>query len=390
MTGTGKLPIIARGGTGAVTRHGPCSYSEQLELSCIENTGGTLVRVRRNGGSAWLAILIGLVFVLAACTAEDGGSDATGGPAGTNGESGGATAGYPSEDLQVMAPADPGGGWDSTARAMQPVLEEVGGVGAEVYNVGGAGGTIGLAQFAEETVGDPHQLMVMGLVMVGGILTNDSQVTLDDVTPIASLTSEQEAIVVTADSEFETLEQLVEAWVADPTSISWGGGSAGGTDHILVGLLAQAAGIDPSGINYVAHSGGGEAVNAILSGAVTAGVSGVSEFTDQVDAGEMRWLGVSGDAAPEGIDSPTIADAGFDVVLENWRGVVGAPELSDADRDAVVAFITEMHDSDAWQAALEENGWSDFFQAGDEFDSFLAEEKTRVEAVLADIGLTGG
>jgi putative tricarboxylic transport membrane protein len=232
--------------------------------------------------------------------------------------------------------------------------------------------------------------MVMGLVMVGGILTNDSQVTLDDVTPIASLTSEQEAIVVKADSEYETLEQLVDAWIADPASISWGGGSAGGTDHILVGLLAQEAGVDPSGINYVAHSGGGEAVNAILSGTVTAGVSGVSEFADQVDAGEMRWLAVSGEEAPEGIDAPTITEAGYDVVLDNWRGVMGAPDLSDADREAVTGLITEMHDSDGWQQALEENGWDDFFKTGDEFSSFLGDETTRVEGVLAEIGLTGG
>jgi putative tricarboxylic transport membrane protein len=347
-----------------------------------------VVRVVTRRGPGWLAVPMSLVLVLAACTAEEGGGDASGGPAESAG--GGGTAGYPSEDIQVMAPADPGGGWDSTARAMQPVLEDVGGVGVEVYNVGGAGGTIGLAQFAEETTGDPYQLMVMGLVMVGGILTNDSQVTLDDVTPIASLTSEQEAIVVTADSEYETLEQLVDAWIADPASISWGGGSAGGTDHILVGLLAQEAGVDPSGINYVAHSGGGEAVNAILSGTVTAGVSGVSEFADQVDAGEMRWLAVSGEEAPEGIDAPTITEAGYDVVLDNWRGVMGAPDLSDADREAVTGLITEMHDSDGWQQALEENGWDDFFKTGDEFSSFLGDETTRVEGVLAEIGLTGG
>ena len=174
--------------------------------------------------------------------------------------------------------------------------------------------------------------MVMGLVMVGGIVTNESQVTLDDVTPIASLTSEQEAIVVPADSEYETLEQLVEAWTADPTSISWGGGSSGGTDHILVGLLAQAAGVDPSGINYVSHDGGGPLKNALMSNAVTVGVSGVGEFADQVEAGDLRWLAVSGETAPEGVDAPTIADSGFDVVLENWRGVMGAPDLSDAVR----------------------------------------------------------
>jgi putative tricarboxylic transport membrane protein len=352
---------------------------------------GDVVRRDQRRWSAWFTVLSGVLLLLGACTATDGGAEATGAtdaPAATG--DGEATEGFPSQDIQVMAPADPGGGWDSTARAMQPVLEEVGGVGVEVYNVGGAAGTIGLAQFAEETVGDPYQLMVMGLVMVGGIVTNASQVTLDDVTPIASLTAEQEAIVVPAESEYETLEQLVEAWMADPTSISWGGGSAGGTDHILVGLLAQAAGVDPSGINYVAHSGGGEAVQAILSGAVTAGVSGVSEFADQVDAGAMRWLAVSGESAPDGIDAPTISDAGFDVVLENWRGVMGAPDLSDADRQAVVGLITAMHDSEAWQAALEENGWTDFFQAGDEFGTFLADEKTRIEGVLAEIGLTGG
>jgi putative tricarboxylic transport membrane protein len=316
------------------------------------------------GAAAWAVATL----LLAACTG--GGGD------------------YPSEDLQIMAPADPGGGWDSTARAMAPVLEEVGGVGAEVYNVGGAAGTIGLAQFAEETSGDPHQLMVMGLVMVGGIITNESQVTLEDVTPIAALTTEQEGIVVAADSEYQTLEDLVAAWQADPTAISWGGGSAGGTDHILVGLLAQAAGVDPSGINYTPASGGGEALDLI--GDVTALVSGVSEFADQVEAGELRWLAVSGETAPEGVDAPTIAESGFDVVLENWRGVMGAPELSDEDREAVIGLITEMHDSEAWQAALEENGWTDFFMAGDEFATFLADEQTRVEAVLAEIGLTGG
>jgi putative tricarboxylic transport membrane protein len=332
------------------------------------------------------------VLILAACQAGDGDGAATGGaqPTGTAAATEAQPTGeYPTGDIRLMAPADPGGGWDSTARAMQPILEELGGVGVEVYNVGGAAGTIGLAQFAEETAGNPHELMVMGLVMVGGIVTNASPVTLDDVTPIASLTSEQEAIVVTADSEYQDLESLVDAWKADPTAIVWGGGSAGGTDHILVGLLAQAAGVDPAQINYLAASGGGDALNNILSGAATVGVSGVSEFADQVDAGELRWLAVSGEEPPEGIDSPTISEAGFDVVLENWRGVMAAPDLSDEDRQAVITFITEMRDSDGWQAALEEHGWTDFFMAGDEYANFLDEERTRVEGVLAELGLTG-
>lgn len=330
---------------------------------------------RSKGSVRWYATGMALIVALAACTPGDDAAD-------------GDTA-YPTEDLEIMAPADPGGGWDGTARAMQDALTNGGvvDVGVTVSNVGGAAGTIGLAQFVEQASGDAHQLMVMGMVMVGGILTNDSAVTLDDVTPIASLTTEWEAIAVAADSEYQTLEDLIVDWQADPTSISWGGGSAGGTDHILIGLMAQAAGIEPEGVNYVAHAGGGEALAAILSGAVTAGVSGLSEFRDQVDAGEMRLLGVSSDEPLEGVDAATITDAGLDVVLSNWRGVVAPPDVGDEERDAIVGLIEELVASEAWQDLLETNGWTEFVQTGEEFESFLAEEDDRITAVLQEIGL---
>jgi len=295
---------------------------------------------------------------------------------------------FPTETINIMAPAAPGGGWDQTARAMQTALGQSSDQNVQVYNVPGAGGTVGLAQFINDHAGDPHQLMVGGLVMVGAIQTNQSPVTLDQVTPVASLTTEWEAIVVPANSEYENLQQLVDAFIADPTSISWGGGSAGGTDHILVGLIAKAAGVDPAQINYVAFSGGGEATAAILSEAVTAGVSGISEFRDHIDSGTMRLLAVSSDAPIEGVDAPTIPEAtGLDVTLANWRGVFGAPDLSPEQQAAVVAAIEAMHDTPEWQQALEQNGWTDFFQPGDEFAAFLGNEVTRVEGVLRDIGL---
>jgi putative tricarboxylic transport membrane protein len=314
---------------------------------------------------------LALMLVLDACSTGGGGS----------------VDNYPTDTVHLMAPADPGGGWDSTARAMAPAIEAVSDAKAEVRNVGGAAGTIGLAQFVEQNKGDPYQLMVMGLVMSGGIVANKSKYSLDDITPIASLTTEQEAIVVPADSPYQTLEDLVKDWKADPPSIAWGGGSAGGTDQILVGLLAKEAGIDPKQMNYVANAGGGEAINSILSGAVQAGVSGVSEFEDQVESGQMRWLAVSGDKAPEGVDAKTIKDQGYDVVVENWRGVVGPPELSAEQTQAVVGLVKKMHDSDEWQKALKDNGWTDFFKTGDEFASYLKDEDQRVTQVLTDIGL---
>ena len=290
------------------------------------------------------------------------------------------------ESLSIMAPADPGGGWDGTARAMQTVLDPVIDGSVEVTNVPGAGGTIGLAEFAGKS-GSGTDLMVMGSVMVGAILTNASPVTLDEVTPVAALTTEWLAVVVPADSELETFEDLVAAFQEDPRGVSWAGGSAGGTDHQLVALIASAAGVDPGDVNYVAHSGGGEALASLLSGAVTAGVSGLSEFVDQVEAGELRILAVSAPEAIEGVDAPTIIESGLDVTLPNWRGVVAPADLSDEDRASLLYAIDQMVRSDEWAAELERNGWTSFYLSGDDFAEFLAEQSAQTESVLTEIGL---
>ena len=293
----------------------------------------------------------------------------------------------PPDHLDIMAPADPGGGWDSTARAMQTVLGTLVDGPIEVSNVPGAGGTIGLAEFAGKA-GSGTDLMVMGSVMVGAIITNQSPVTLDEVTPVASLTTEYLAVVVPADSDIETFADLVAAFQEDPRSISWGGGSAGGSDHQLVALIAQAAGVEPGDINYIAHAGGGEALASLLSGAVSVGVSGISEFRDQVDAGELRYLAVSADEPVEGVDAPTIVESGLDVTLSNWRGVVAPADLSDEDRASLLSTIDKMVNSEEWAAELERNGWGDFYQSGDAFAAFLEEQIAQTATVLSEIGLT--
>jgi putative tricarboxylic transport membrane protein len=292
-----------------------------------------------------------------------------------------------------MAPADPGGGWDTTARVMGQTLKQSKAVdkGIEVYNVPGAGGTIGLSQLTSKQAGKSNELMVMGLVMLGAIETNKSPVDLSKTTPIAALTTEPEAIVVRSQSKYKTMQQLVDDMKSDPAKISFGGGSAGGTDQILVGLVAKAAGVDPSKPKYVAYSGGGEATQSILSGSVDAGVSGVSEWTDQVEAGKMRVLAVSSAEPVDvgGKQAPTLKEQDLDVEITNWRGVVAPPDLKPEDRDAVIAGIEKLHDSPAWKEALERNEWTDFFRTGDEFKSFIDSENQRVEGVLRDIGLTG-
>jgi putative tricarboxylic transport membrane protein len=287
------------------------------------------------------------------------------------------------QPLVVTAPAAPGGGWDQTARAMQRVLIEIEpGANVQVENVPGAAGTIGLARFTQSERGNPHALMVTGLVMVSGVITNGSPVSLSQTTPIARLTGEYEVIVVPAASRFRTLGDLVAAFKSDPGAIAWGGGSAGGTDDLLIRLLAEQIGLPASRVNYIAFSGGGAALAAVLGGQLAAAVSGYSEFAGQIAAGQLRVLAVSSPARVSGIDAPTIRESGIALDLANWRAIVAPPGLSDAEQAALTERMTRMAASAPWQAALARNGWDDLFLTGPAFRQFLLAEQSRIEDVL--------
>ena len=289
--------------------------------------------------------------------------------------------------LRMMVPASPGGGWDTTARTLQRVIQQTGVArNVQVFNVEGAGGTIGLGQLSRED--DDALLMMMGLVMVGAIDTNDSATRLTDVTPIAQLIAETELIVVPAESPYETLEDFVQGWAADPRGTPIAGGSAGGTDQILAGLLAQAVGIDPIEVNYIAYSGGGESLAALLGNQVAAGISGTADYGPQVQSGDLRGIAVStADRSTQVPDVPTILESGYDVEVTNWRGLMARPGMSAGAREDLIGLVTEAHDTDEWQEALDTNGWLDTFMTGDEYGEFLAEEETRVRQVLTEIGL---
>lgn len=291
-------------------------------------------------------------------------------------------------EYTIMAPAGPGGGWDQTARAMQEALQSEGiSSNVQVTNVPGAGGTIGLAQFAQQAAGNPNQLIVGGYVMVGAILTNKSPVTLDNVTPIARLTGEYEVIVVPAASPLQTLADLVAALKADPGAVSWAGGSAGGVDHIAAGLFAKAAGVDPTKVNYVAFSGGGEALAAVLGNQVSVGISGYGEFQSQVEAGALRVLGVSSPERIAIVDAPTFKEGGVDVTVMNWRMVAAGPDLSAEQVAAISSDIEKMVNSASWKATLETKGWENTYLSGDEFRAQLAREIEATTSILKDVGL---
>jgi putative tricarboxylic transport membrane protein len=292
------------------------------------------------------------------------------------------------KSLEILVPAAPGGGWDQTARAMQEVLqEEQLASRIQVTNIPGAGGTIGLAQFVTSKKGKGNAVMTGGSVMMGAIIMNKSAVSLDDVTPLARLTGEYGVLVVPADSPITSVQDLVAKLKTEPGSVSWGGGSAGGTDQILAGLIAKSAGVEATKVNYIAHGGGGEALSTILGGHATVGVSGWQEFAPQVAAGKLRAIGIAAPERVPGIDVPTLKEQGIEVELVNWRAVFAPPGIKDKDLATLSAAVEKMVKSASWQNVLKERGWLDLYLPHEPFAAYLEEEQEATAAVLKELGL---
>ncbi|WP_333671921.1 tripartite tricarboxylate transporter substrate-binding protein [Elioraea tepidiphila] len=292
------------------------------------------------------------------------------------------------ESIFMFIPAGPGGGWDGTGRAIEQAARAAGLVGSfQFENVGGAGGMVGLPRFVNQRRNQPNALMVGGSVMVGAGITNKSPITIANVQPIARLTEEAGVIVVPATSDIRTWQDLEAKLKANPGGVPVGGGSAGGTDHILLGLILKALGRNPREASYVAFAGGGPANAAILGGQVGAGISGYSEFAEQIKAGRMRALATSGERRIEGTDIPTLKELGLDVTAANWRGVFAGPGITAAQRQALIDLMVAVHATPQWKETLRARVWADAFLTGDAFAEYLKRDITATESVLKDLGL---
>ncbi|MCX7262428.1 MAG: tripartite tricarboxylate transporter substrate binding protein [Burkholderiales bacterium] len=291
-------------------------------------------------------------------------------------------------NIKMMIPANPGGGWDTTGRALGKALQDSGVASSVTYeNKGGAAGIIGLAQYANATKGDGNSLMVMGAVMLGGIITGKPPVSLDKVTPIARLTSEYNVFVVPANSPLKTMKDVVEQMKKDPGSVKWGGGSRGSTEHIAAAMLAREVGVDATKINYVPFRGGGEAVAAILGGNVTVGGSGYSEFQQYIETGKMRPIAVTSAKRLKGINIPTMIEQGYNIDIGNWRGVYAPAGLTAAHRKALTDMVLKATKSKSWAESLEKNNWTAAWMPNPEFDDFVDREFASLRATMVKAGM---
>lgn len=292
------------------------------------------------------------------------------------------------DQFKIMAPANPGGGFDTVARTLGEALQASGQVKSVVVeNKAGAGGAIGMAQFVNNEKGNPNALLVAGAVTVGALETNKSPVNFGMVTPVARLMGEFNVIVVPTASPYKTLKDLMAAYKANPGAVSIGGGSAGGIDHIMASLMSEKVGVDPDKLNYIPFAGGGEGKAAILGNQIAAYISGYGELADLIKAGKVRALALSADKKQADIPVPTLKEQGVDVVVYNWRGVFGAPGITPAQRNQLIKMVETAVKAPSWKAKAEKFEWLDMLQTGDSFKTFLDAEQKRTAAVVKKLKL---
>lgn len=292
------------------------------------------------------------------------------------------------DSVKMMIGANPGGGYDQTGRGIGKAMQDAGVAKSVQYeNKGGAGGTIGLAQFVNSRKGDGEALVVVGAVMVGAIVQNKPPITMANATPIARLFSEYNVWVVPSSSPIKSLKDVADQLKKDPASVKFGGGSKGSVDHIGAALFAKANGVDVAKLNYIPFAGGGEASAAILGGHVTVGTSGYAEMAQFIDAGKMRAIAVTSAEKLPGVNVPTLKEQGFDVVVANWRGVYGAPGITAEQRKALTDAVVAGTKQKSWEESLKKNDWAATLLTGDDFGKFVDAEHARLGGIMKDLGL---
>ncbi|WP_224815923.1 tripartite tricarboxylate transporter substrate binding protein [Hasllibacter sp. MH4015] len=292
------------------------------------------------------------------------------------------------DEIHFLIPGGAGGGWDGTARGTGEALTSAGIVGSASYeNMSGGGGGVAIAHLIENADSMGNTMMVNSTPIVIRSLTGVFPQSFRDLTLIAGTIGDYAALVVPADSDLQSMEDLVAAYQADATSFAIGGGSVpGGMDHLVAAMAMEAAGEDPTGFNYIPYDAGGAAMAGLLSGEIQALSTGYSEAVTLAEQGEVRILGVTAPERIEGSDAPTMMEQGIDVEFVNWRGFFAAPGLDEATVENMRAAIAAMYETEEWETIRAQNGWVNIHNPGEDFEAFLENQEQQIGDLMRTLG----
>lgn len=320
-----------------------------------------------------LVAILALVFVATACS---------------SGASGDKKDSFPTGNIELVAPATPGGGWDATARAIQKILkdEDIVDQNINVVNKPGGSGEVGWQYLSTK---DAHHLAINSSLVITNNLLGQSELTYKDFTPLAILTTEWISIAVSNDSKFQTAKEVMEQLKKDPESLTIAvAPGLGNNDHLSFVQAAKTYGVDVSKLNFMIYESGGDVVTALLGGHVDVATMAVSESKDQHIAGNFRVISVSSDERLEGLeDVPTWKEQGVDMVFPHWRGIMGPPDMTEEEIAYWDKVIGEMMETDAWKDLVKNNDWSSFYKDSGEAAKFLEEQTKMYEELVSESGL---
>jgi putative tricarboxylic transport membrane protein len=293
------------------------------------------------------------------------------------------------DSIHFLIPGGAGGGWDGTARGTGEALTGAGLVGSASYeNMSGGGGGVAIGYLIENAESNHGTLMVNSTPIVIRSLTGVFPHNFRDLTLVSGTIGDYAAIVVNADSDIGSMDDLLAAYKADMRGTAIGGGSVpGGMDHLVAAMVMQAAGEDPTAVKYIPYDAGGAAMAALLSGEISALSTGFSEAVALAEAGEVKILGVT---APERVgayaDAPTMIEQGIDTTFINWRGFFAAPGLPEDKLAAYQDAIAKMYETDEWEAVRARNGWVNIHNSGDDFLTFLEGQEETIRDLMTQLG----
>jgi len=293
------------------------------------------------------------------------------------------------DSIHFLIPGGAGGGWDGTARGTGEALTKAGLVGkASFENMSGGGGGKAIAYMIENAESNEGTLMVNSTPIVIRSLTGVFPQSFRDLTPIAGTIGDYAALVVSADSDINSFQDLVDIYNNDPSELAIAGGSvAGGMDHLVAAMAMKSAGADPLNVNYLPFDAGGEAMASLLSGEADALSTGLSEAVALAEQGEVRILVHTGGERVDVVPNvPTLQEQGFDATFVNWRGFFGAPGLSEAKQAEYVKALGDMYATDAWEEVRARNGWVNIYNPGADFTSFLEAQEAEIGGLMKELG----
>jgi putative tricarboxylic transport membrane protein len=299
----------------------------------------------------------------------------------------------PASATECIAPANPGGGWDFTCRQIGKILYDIKQVDkpVQVTNMAGAGGGLAFSHVVNERNSDADLIVAASSATTTRLAQNAfGGATADQVRFVGAIGADPGVIVVAKDSPYQSLGDLVEAIKANPSSVTFAGGSAaGGFDHLKPLLILKKAGFtDIRAVKYIGVDGGADAITQTIGGFTQAMTGDMSEIVGFLKSGEVRALAVlTEDRVPGFDDIPTAREQGFDVVAVNWRGLYVPKNISDADFEMWAARLKAVAESAEWKEAMTANGLAPFTKVGGDFQSWVDQVVADTADLSREIGV---